>query len=215
MWEEKYRNEQDGIKAPEFLKVKALQNMKEARNGSSNPFKRKLLWDIGLGLAITAIVFVVMINFSLQEPEIVTDIVFERLDGGLRYFTGTVNNNTELEGLEEVESVIGVSSSDLHFEGFHLESASWVIDEKNARIQYLFAREDVSIHVMINNHTDDLATNSILNNFPLSLYYRTILLETTYTAEFLDEEIYYQIEVTGLAEDEFIDLLIGMLDFLN
>lgn len=212
MWEEKYRNEQNEIKAPEFLKFIALQNMKEANDGSKNPFNRKLLFDIGLGFAITVIVFIFMINFRLQDPELVTDIVFERLDGGLRYFTGIRDNNAELVGLEEVEEVIGISSSDLNLEGFHLESASWIMDDKEARIQYFFAREGVSIQVMINNHTDELETNSILSNTRLALYYRVILVETTYTAEFLDDGIYYQIEATGLTEEEFIDLLEKMLN---
>ena len=223
MWEEKYQAEQDEIKAPEFLKVKALQQMKEAREGSSRkPFKWKPLLNVGLGFVVVVVVFVVL-NFSLQEPESVTlsiqvpesvtDIVFERLDGGLRYFTGIGDNDDEHLELEEVESDIGVSGSEFYFEGFHLEDVSWAVDEKDMRIQYFFAREGATIQVMINNHTDSVTSNSILNDFPLALYYRIVLLETTYTAEFLDDEIYYQIEATGLTEEEFIEYLEEMLKY--
>ena len=215
MWESEYRAEQDEIKAPEFLKVKTLQKMKDTRNSSWNIFKFKPIWGLAVSCLVVMIVVLNWTNVFEREPELVTDLVFERLDGGLRYFTGIGNNDSRQVELKEAESMIGVSGSELYLEGFHLEDVSWVVEEDNVRIQYVFEQGDSSIYVMINNHTDYVATNSILNGFPLALYYRIMLLETTFIAEFLDGEIYYQIEVTGLTEEDFIDYLKIILNFFE
>ena len=214
MWENDYQTEQDDIKAPEYLKVKTLQKMKDARGDSRSIFKFKPAWVVGFSCLIVMAIVLNWTNIFDQDPELMTDIVFERLDGGLRYFAG-IDNDIQQVDLKEIESTIGVSGSELHLEGFRLEDVSSVIEEDNVRVQYLFEREDSSIRMMINNYTETVQTNSILNNFPLALYYRTMLLETSFITEFLHDEIYYQIEATGLTEEEFIDYLQEILNFLN
>ena len=214
MWENEYQVEQDDIKAPEFLKVKALQKMKDSRGDSSNIFKLKPV----LGMAFSCLVImVVVLNWARvfeRESELMTNLVFERMDGGLRYFTGIGHDDVHLVELKEVETTIGVFGSELYLDNFRLEGASWVVGEDDARVHYVFEREDSTIRVMINNHTDFVSTNSILNDFPLALYYQTMLLQTTFIAEFLYDDIYYQIEATGLTEDEFIDNLQKIINWL-
>ena len=215
MWESEYRMEQDDIKAPEFLKVKALQKMKDSRSDSRNIFKLKPVWGMAFSCLVVIVVILNWTNIFNQDPELMTDLTFERMDGGLRYFTGIGDNDIHHSELKEVESTLGVSGSELYLEGFFLEGVSWVVEDGNIRVQYLFEREDSSLRVMINNHTDYVSTNSIFNGFPLALYYQTMLLETTFIAEFLEDGIYYQIEATGLTEEEFIKYLQEILNFLN
>jgi len=215
MWEDNYRVEQDDIKTPEFLRVKTLQKMKDSRGKHTNILKMKPVWGLAFSFLVVMTVALYWTNIGSREPELIRDLVFERLDGGFRYFTGIGDSDFQQSELKEVESIIGVSGSELYFAGFHLEGTSWVMEEDSIRVQYLFQRGDSSIHVMINNHTDSVSTNSILDNFPLALYYQVMLLDTTFIAEFLYDEIYYQIEATRLTEEEFIDYLQGVLDFLN
>lgn len=215
MWNDNYQSEQQNIQAPEFLKVKTLQKMADARQERKNILKLSPMLRIGFSCIAVVVIALGWINFS-SNPELMTELVFERLDGGPRHF-GFIGEQQET--LTEVESMLGrsrgVAMSDLTLESFHLETTSWAVDENGIRIQYLFERDDVSIHIMLNNYTDSVSTNSILNDIPIALYYRAVLLETSFIAEFLYDETYHQIEAIGLTEEEFVDYLQEIINFLN
>lgn len=215
MWDDDYQVEQDNIKAPEFLKIKTLQKMTDSREDHRNIFRLKPAWSIALSFLIIVVIALSWTTFSDSSPELITDLVFERLDGEPRRFAMISGNDNEYQSLAETETAIGISLSDLYFETFHLEGVSWVADENNIRIQYLFEGNGSSIRMLVNNHTDSVTTNSILNDLPLALYYRIVLLETVFTTEFFLDEVYYQIEATGLTEAEFIDYLKEILTFLK
>jgi len=230
MWEDDYRVEQDDIKAPEFLKVKALQKMSESRSDYRKFFKLKPVWGVAFSCLVVMVVALNWMNIFDQDSELVTSIVFERLDGGLLHLAPAEDGDQQLTLIErgavgdvgnqditllEAESVIGVSGADLYFEGFHLEDVSWIVEEDHARVQYFFEREDSSIRVMLNNHTDSVLTNSMLDGLPLALYYRVVLLERVFIAEFLYGEVYYQVEVVGVTEEAFVDYLKEVLNFVT
>ena len=216
MWSDDYRVEQDEMKTPEFLKVKALQRMQDARNSNKSFFKIKPMWSMAFGLVVIIVVALNWTNILERNPELLTDLTFERIDGGTRRFggIGLVDTNQQ-ETLIEAEDIIGVSISDLYLEGFYLGDVSWILDKDDVRIQYLFEQNGSSIQIMLNNHVDSVTTNSIFNDLPLALHYQIMLVETTFYAEFLYNEIYYQIEATGLTKGEFTRYLEEILAFLN
>ena len=212
MWDDDYRMEQDDVKAPEFLKVKTLQKMSDSRRRRENVFKSKGMWS----LAASFVIVVVVLNWANifdSGPEPITDLVFERLDRGPLHF-GVIDDHQDTT-LTDAEFVIGVSISDLNLEDFHLENVAWLVEGNNVRIQYIFEHNNSSLRIMVNNHTDSVSTNSILNDLPLALYYQIMLLDITYFTEFLDNEIYYQIVATGLTEEEFVNYLKEIINFLN
>ena len=211
MFDDVYQEEQDDIKAPEYLKAKTLQKMEDSRKGQRNIFKLKPVWGVAFSCLVVIVVALNWTNILDSDPELVTDLVFERLDGGPRRFAVIGDNGS----LAEAELIMGTSISGLHLEGFHLEDVSWGINEDNVRIQHVFERNDSSMRILLNNRIDYVSTNSILNDLPLALYYRVMLLETTFIAEFLYNDIYYQIEAVGLSEEEFIDYLKEIIKFLN
>jgi len=217
MWEDSYRLEQDDIKAPEFLKNKVVQQMKDSKEESKSLFavlKMKTVWGLAVSFLVVVVVALNWINiFESSEP--MTDLIFERIDGGLRYFTGIRDSDIQGTELADIETILGISVSNLYLEGFVLDGTAWVVDGDDVRVQYFFEQESSSIRVMINNHTDSVTTNSILNDLPLALYYQIMLLDTTYIAEFLHNGVYFQIEAIQLTEEEFIEHLEIILDFLN
>jgi len=211
MWDDAYKKEQEEIKAPEFLKVKTLQKMEEAGQKRWHFFAPRLV----MGLSFSFLAIVLAINFLVptDDAQLVTELTFERLDGaGFRF---GVLQDDEAITLVEVESILDVAVSEWGFSEFYLQDVSWQIDEEAVRILYEFESNDASLRLMLNNQTDEVATNSTLNNIPLALYYRVLLIETTFIAEFLIEEVYYQLEVTGLTEEEMVLLLEEIFDFLN
>jgi len=213
MWDDDYQVEQDDTKAPEFLKIKTLQEMKDSRKDYKYLFKLKPMWGVAFSCLVIIVIALNWTSTSDPNLELTTDLVFERLDGSPRRFAVTGGNGTQ--SLTEAESIIGVSLSGLDLEGFYLEDVSWRVDENSVRIQYIFEQNSSSIRIMLNDHTYSVSTNSILNDLPLALYYRMMLLETTFIAEFVYNQIYYQIEAIGLIEEEFVDYLKEILIFLK
>jgi len=211
MFDDVYQKEQDDVKAPEYLKTKTLQKMGDSRKDQRNVFKLKPMWGLAFSCVVVIVVVLNWTNILDSNPELVTDLVFARLDGGPRRFAVIGDNGS----LAEAELIMGASISGLYLEGFDLEDVAWGIDEDNVRIQHAFERNDSSIRILLNNRTDYVSTNSILNDLPLALYYRVMLLETTFIAEFLYDDIYYQIEAVGLSEEEFIGYLKKIIIFLN
>jgi len=213
MWDDAYKKEQDDFKAPEFLKVKTLQTMKEAREKRRSSLMPKLM----VGFSFSFFVAVLAFNFfnfntPVDEPQMVTSLTFERLDGtGWRFGAVTDESMT----LPEVEEILGITASNWRLSDFYLQETSWHIDGERVRIQYIFERDGASIQMMLNNYTETVMTNSILNDFPLALYYQVMLLNRTFIAEFLHQDIYHQIHATGLTEDEFIHYLKEIINFLN
>ena len=213
MWSDDYRMEQDNVKAPEFLKVKALQKMSESRKNQKNIFKLKPMWAMAFSSLVAIVIALNWVATSEMDP--VTDLVFERLTSGSWHFAAIGDNEDQYAILAGADSAIKTSILDLALEGFHLEDAFQAVNENGVVIQHIFERNGASISVMLNDYTHSVSTNSILNDLPLALYYRVMLLETTFVAEFLHNGIYYQIEATGLNEEEFVDYLQEILIFLN
>jgi len=209
MWDDVYKKEQENLKAPEFLKVKTLQKMEESNVVRRRLFAPKLI----LGLSFSFLAVVLAFNFfNFNTPVMVTDLTFEPLVGaGFRFGVITDDEIT----LIEAEQALGTDVSIWELTDFYLQNVSWRIDEDHVRIHYSFERESASIQVMLNNSTETVSTNSILNDFPLALYYQVMLLDTTFIAEFLHHDIYYQIQATGLTEEEFITYLSKIINFLN
>lgn len=212
MWDDAYKKEQEKIKTPAFLKAETLQKMEEAKRKEWRFFGPKL--TLGLSFSILAMILAVnFFNLPTNESQMLTDLTFERIEGsGLRF--GVTQNNEEIS-LAEVEARLGVTISEWDFLVLHLEDVSWQIDNETVRVLYLFENNDQSVELMLNNQTDTIATNSVLNDMPLALYYRILLTEKTFIAEFIVEDLYYQLRATGLTETEMVTLLEEIFDFLN
>jgi len=213
MWEDDYRHAQDKLDAPEHWQTKALQHMKEARRSKTRLlFNRKPMYG---ALAVGCIAFFIVLTSHLLDGRLdpMTDLSFERLEGGTReFFTGDPEQRGSLVGMERA---LGIQLSDLEVEGFDLVDVLWQEEGGELNIQYLFESPESTLLIRANNHTQSVETNSTLDEVPLGLYYRPGLMETIYIAEFVYDGIYIQVEGRGLPEEEFIEQLQQMLTFLN
>jgi len=212
MWDDAYKKEQEDIKAPEFLKVKTQQKMAESRQKHRRFFAPKLMLGLSFGFLAVVLAFN-FFNTSENDAQLVTDLTFERIEGaGLRF--GVTSDDGAMT-LVEVERALDVAISDWKLSVFYLQDVSWQVDGEIIRMLYEFENDESTLRLMVNNQTTDVSTNSILNDRPLALYYRIMLVETIFIAEFLIEDIYYQLEVTGLTEEEMVQLLKEIFNFFD
>jgi len=90
-----------------------------------------------------------------------------------------------------------------------------VEDRLEARVIYVFVQEEQRMEVIISNISRDLEANSKIEGRPVTLYYQVLLLDVTYMATFAGDNIYYQVRMTGVTEDEFVIYLQQMINLLN
>jgi len=212
MWDD-YQSEQDHIKAPEFLKTKTLQQMKEARQKKRQLLTQKPLLGLASGLFVLLVITFGLLNRASDSPVMVTEINFQRLDGGPRHF-GNLESRNQPTILAEIESSLDVFFSTLILEAYQLNDVSWLQETDHLRIRYHFEHAGASIRILVDNQAETLQTNSILNNIPIGLYY-WVMLDTTFIAEFSHAGIYFQIEASGMNEDDFLSNVQEILNFFH
>jgi len=214
VWDD-YKAEQAEIKAPEFLKTKTLNRMSAEKNKRKNFLSRPIL--------VTACSLLVLFFISqnwLFNSEPLTYIEFARIELGNRHFSVITNPAEQDVLLEEVEDMLDIDSSALRFADFALDSSVGSLMEVEgkleARVTYVFVQGKQRIEVMISNMPRDLETNSKIEGQPVALYYQELfLIDTTYIAIFVEDNIYYRVRMTGVTEDEFVIHLKEMINLLN
>ena len=209
MWDE-YKIEQQNLRAPEFLKARTLEKMNAQKKKKIIPF---------IPILVATFSFLI-IFFTGQRwwfhPGLPTNLAFERVESGNLHFSAIQDSAREDLSLEEFEGALGVEISRLPFPNLILEDSAWSLDEDvlQLRASYTFVGEENSIELMLSNATDRLETNSVLEGRELALYYQVMLLETTYIAIFIENDIQYQVRMRG-TEEEFMTHLKKILNFLN
>lgn len=210
MWDD-YQKEQDNITAPDHLKVKTLQHMLDVQNR-----KKKFTPKLTLAIASSFTIVIVAIFYWMNAANypLMTQINFEQLDGAPRHF-GNINEDSKTLTLEEVKTQLNINISSLTLESFQLNEIIWQQENDHLRIRYHFEDQDITLRITVDNKAEVANYNSTINDLPLGLYYWMMLTQTTYIAEFINHNLYYQIEITGVSEETFLNHLQKIITFIN
>jgi len=208
MWEE-YEKEQTEIRAPEGLKARTLEQMNARKAGTKSPFLKKS----SVFLIACSFLAIFFINMQLWGDG---DLAFERLTSNPRHFLP----RGEAVAMEQFEYEVGTNLSQLSFTGLLLdvERSNWFWDEEDplsARAIYVFSNGDQRVEIAIHYRSEDLATNSVLRERSVALYYHETLLDITYMALFTEGDHLHNIRGMGLTEEAFITYLEEILNFLE
>jgi len=213
MWEDDYRCAQDKLDAPEDWQTKTLQHMKEARRTKTrSPFNQKSMYG-ALAVGCVAILLVVTSHLFDGQGNPANDLNFQLLEIGSREFA--IGDHGRQGSLVGMERALGIQLSEWELEDFVFVDAVWQEEEGELSIQYFFESSEAIFLVRVNNYTNHVEANSVLDGVALRLYYRPVLMETIFLAELVHGGIYVQVDGRGVVEAEFIEQLQQLLVFFD
>ena len=214
MWNEnEYRRQQNAIELSEEFTLELVGRMEEVKAEmmaeKSKKQKHKFIYiTIGLLLLLAIIlILLITINSSSATPEGQTTrdgIVQVRL------------THPEAE-LEAFEATLNALMSDLTLTDFTLQQtiARSCQETTEPTLTYVFIRESASIQLIATRSLTDFQPNTTLDQRSLSLYYEADPEGNVYRGVFIENEIGYEVIGRGLTDEEFLEYLQDIIEFLE
>lgn len=225
-----YKQECEKIEVPSKLKTETLLKMKEVEEKQPR-FSLKFAFMIvsAFILSIGVMIGLSMQNTgnNLKDGEIVAkhsfdegELYFEQEEGNALF--GNDLDNVEMKTIGKIEAQ---SLSNQTFKEFEIEGLSLVKKEYFAyyqkgallRVEWVYSYEakgkEIQMHYY--NVANEIATNSIIDNKKVAIYYQGTKKEVTFDSYFMHES--GMVEVIGyeMSQQEYIDTLVKIVKKLN